>query len=483
MFKRYIITLIVIFIAVKGFAQRGLGDPLINVDFGAGSSVHGPEIPGVNNYAFSNLDYPPEGSYAILNSTAGAGNIWWNTTDHTGNTGGYMMVLNTRPQSYETYIKYLVKNLCTSTNYRVGIWMLNLLKTTDNNPPDIRIIVETASGVLLQDIPVGPLPQTPNGPEWVHKTCDFTLNSAESDVNIYVKSITPGGANANEIAIDDMTVNTVGQIIDAEYDDGGDFRIACVSSAQSYSATATTPDPGNVIKWQRKLDDGIWVDIPGETSTKITFVSETVPGRYRYRASSSSPDKIAKFSCSVVTNELSVWVQPLTTVSAGPPKFYLRGGSPVLLEGSSNSDTFYWTVESGADISSLSSTTVLNPLASPGQTTTYVLHASPDNNTCGVEVISKVTVSVADDINLPNTFTPNGDGINDTWVIGGINSYQSPVVQVYDRNGQLVYRSVNGSSPWDGTYKGKFVPAGNYYYIVDLHTNGIKLSGSVTVIR
>ena len=489
MFRKTLLNLTValaifFFTTVNVKAQAGLGDPLINVDFGAGTSVHGPEIPGVNNYAFSNADYPPEGSYTIINNTAGSGNIWWNTTDHTGNAGGYMMALNTRPQQFETYIKYLVKNLCTGTKYRIGVWMLNLLRTADNSPPDILIRVETASGVLLQEINVGALPQTPNGPQWVHKTCDFTLNNNESDINIYIKSISAGGANANEVALDDITVNTIGQIIDAQYDDGGDSRITCVSSPQSYSATATTPDPGNVIKWQRKLDNGIWFDIPGETSTKITFVSETLPGRYRYRASSSSPDKIAKFSCSVVTNELSVWVQPLANVSAGPPKFYLRDGAPVLLEGSSNSGTFYWTVESGADISSLSSTTVLNPLASPNQTTTYVLHALPDNNTCGAEVISKVTVSVADDIKMPNTFTPNGDGINDKWVIGGINSYPNPLVQIYNRNGQLVFRSVGSSaSPWDGTYKGKNVPAGNYYYIVDLNTNGIKLSGSVTVIR
>jgi gliding motility-associated-like protein len=93
-------------------------------------------------------------------------------------------------------------------------------------------------------------------------------------------------------------------------------------------------------------------------------------------------------------------------------------------------------------------------------------------------------VIVADEPNVANTFTPNGDGINDNWVIGGIATYEKPTVQVYNRYGQLLFRSAGGSaSPWDGTYKGKYVPAGSYYYIIDLGINGFKLSGSVMVIR
>jgi gliding motility-associated-like protein len=163
---------------------------------------------------------------------------------------------------------------------------------------------------------------------------------------------------------------------------------------------------------------------------------------------------------------------------------YLRGLAPIQLLGATNSSEFNWEVEPGADISTLSSTTVLNPQAAPNVTTTYILRARPDDNTCGLPQESRVTVLVADDIQLPNTFTPNADGINDRWVIGGLNTYPDAVTQVYNRNGQLIFRSVGGgASPWDGTYKGKNVPAGNYYYIIDLNIANLKLSGSITVIR
>lgn len=494
MFRKTLLNLIValviiLFATVAVRAQNGLGDPIIYRYFGAGAALYGDAIPGYVGgtapYLYSNSGVPPEGSYTLVNNTNFAPSIWWPTTDHTPGDGdnGYMLIVKTRNTGFQVLFEQGVDNLCAGTNYQFGAFISNISRNPGTVTPKLRLRVETSSRVQLAEQAFD-IFYDPTGKLWANPIVPFTP-AADGSIIVSIISETPGGPSTDDLAIDDITVNAQGQKIDAAFDGGpGAYREVCMNSPTTFSATATAPDPvTNVIKWQRKFNDGVWVDIPGETSTTITFTSETVPGRYYYRAASAPPDRIAKFSCSVVTNELTVSVQPLVDASAGPPKFYLRGNSPVMLEGSSNSGSFYWDVEPGGDISSLSSTTVLNPLASPNQTTTYVLHAMPDNNTCGDAVIRTVVVSVADDIKMPNTFTPNGDGINDTWVIGGINSYQNPVVQVYNRNGQLVYRSVSGSSPWDGTYKGKNVPAGNYYYIVDLNINGIKLSGSVTVIR
>jgi len=86
-------------------------------------------------------------------------------------------------------------------------------------------------------------------------------------------------------------------------------------------------------------------------------------------------------------------------------------------------------------------------------------------------------------INIPNTFTPNGDGINDTWDIKNLDSYVNCTVQIYNRYGENVYSSIGYGVPWGGTYKGAVLPAGTYYYIIDLK-NGLKaLSGFVAIIR
>lgn len=84
---------------------------------------------------------------------------------------------------------------------------------------------------------------------------------------------------------------------------------------------------------------------------------------------------------------------------------------------------------------------------------------------------------------LPNTFTPNGDGINDTWELLGLQSFPECTVFIYDRWGQTVFKSTGYSKPWDGTYNGKKLPFGTYYYVIDLKNNTPLISGDVTIVR
>ena len=83
----------------------------------------------------------------------------------------------------------------------------------------------------------------------------------------------------------------------------------------------------------------------------------------------------------------------------------------------------------------------------------------------------------------PNTFTPNGDGINDRWEIRFLDQYPSAVIEVYSATQQLVFRNVGYTKPWDGTVNGKPAPAGTYYYVVDTKNKRGKLAGFVTIIR
>lgn len=86
-------------------------------------------------------------------------------------------------------------------------------------------------------------------------------------------------------------------------------------------------------------------------------------------------------------------------------------------------------------------------------------------------------------VNIANTFTPNGDGINDYWKISQIENYPAATVQVFTRYGQEVFESKGYSSPFNGTMNGKALPAGVYYYIINLKTDCNILSGSLTLIR
>jgi len=94
-------------------------------------------------------------------------------------------------------------------------------------------------------------------------------------------------------------------------------------------------------------------------------------------------------------------------------------------------------------------------------------------------------IKVADqcpNIYIPNTFTPNGDGINDTWVIEGLDGDPTATVKVFTRNGALVFDSIGYGTPWNGEYNGKKLPTGAYYYIVMAKNGSQKFSGSLTII-
>ena len=86
-------------------------------------------------------------------------------------------------------------------------------------------------------------------------------------------------------------------------------------------------------------------------------------------------------------------------------------------------------------------------------------------------------------IEIPNTFTPNGDGINDLWDITALQAYPGCTISIYNRTGSLIYNSVNYPKPWDGTYNGQKLPVGTYYYLINLKNGKKPLAGPITIIR
>ena len=140
-----------------------------------------------------------------------------------------------------------------------------------------------------------------------------------------------------------------------------------------------------------------------------------------------------------------------------------------------NPTSYTWTPATGLDDPNSP-----NPTASPVVTTTYQLKATTD---LGCDAEANVTVTVINQIKIPNTFTPNGDGINDNWEIPYLSNYTNCVVNIYTRYGSLIFHSIGYGTPWNGTYNGKRVPVGEYYYIVDLKDGTKVRSGDLTVLR
>jgi gliding motility-associated-like protein len=95
---------------------------------------------------------------------------------------------------------------------------------------------------------------------------------------------------------------------------------------------------------------------------------------------------------------------------------------------------------------------------------------------------AQISVSLSA-IDIPNAFTPNGDGKNDYWAINGAANYPQAQIQIFTRAGQQVFQSRGYSIPFDGTYNGKKLPVAVYYYIINLGKSCKLLSGNLTIIR
>lgn len=116
-------------------------------------------------------------------------------------------------------------------------------------------------------------------------------------------------------------------------------------------------------------------------------------------------------------------------------------------------------------------------------TTNRSFFVSQVNGTCeSPKTGVKVSVGLSP-LSIANSFTPNGDGSNDYWKISNIESYPAAVVQVFNRNGQKLFESKGYTTPFNGTYNGKALPVGTYYYIINLNKNCNLLSGSLTILR
>jgi gliding motility-associated-like protein len=83
----------------------------------------------------------------------------------------------------------------------------------------------------------------------------------------------------------------------------------------------------------------------------------------------------------------------------------------------------------------------------------------------------------------PNVFSPNNDGINDTWDIPLLQFFPDCSVEVYNRYGQLVFKSKGYSKNWDGSFNNQTLPIGTYYYIIKSSASANPISGSVLILR
>jgi gliding motility-associated-like protein len=167
------------------------------------------------------------------------------------------------------------------------------------------------------------------------------------------------------------------------------------------------------------------------------------------------------------------------TANAGPDVAIIAG-DVIQLQATGSVGSYLWTPATG-----LSSATVLTPNANPAVTTTYTLTVTSPQG-CIASDNAVITV-VPYCIKPMEAFTPNGDGINDLWLItNGTGCLTEAKAQVFNRYGSKVFESNDYKNNWNGTYKGNPLPDGTYYYVISFRLiNGktVVLKGNLTILR
>ncbi|MDI9876390.1 T9SS type B sorting domain-containing protein [Flectobacillus rivi] len=138
--------------------------------------------------------------------------------------------------------------------------------------------------------------------------------------------------------------------------------------------------------------------------------------------------------------------------------------------------SFTWSPTTG-----LLNPTDFSPIAAPISHQEYTLEVVANTSRC--KASDKINVFVYPKIDIPNSFTPNGDRMNDTWELDGIDEYPNIEVKIYNRWGNEIFYSKGYNQPFDGIQEGQRIPTGTYYYVIKPNVNLPALTGYVTVVK
>ncbi|MCX6191611.1 MAG: gliding motility-associated C-terminal domain-containing protein, partial [Flavobacteriia bacterium] len=176
---------------------------------------------------------------------------------------------------------------------------------------------------------------------------------------------------------------------------------------------------------------------------------------------------------------------PTASFTSTTPEIDFATGEIIFVNTSINEDQVLWEFGDGTQ-SNIDNPTHNYPPQTYGSYNVTLF--AIDTNGC-IDSITQ-TFELNDDLklNVPNSFTPNGDGLNDVFIpiFNMENSVKEYKFEVYNRWGQLVYETEDVSDGWDGKYKSKICQSGTYNWIVyyqDYNKNPFNVNGHITLLK
>jgi len=291
-------------------------------------------------------------------------------------------------------------------------------------------------------------------------TCPDPIISPASDITYIVKGFSSLGCTST----DSLNVKVV---FPSKVSAMKDTFVCAGESIQLFSFGS------DIYKWSPSAGLNR-TDIAGPTARPAQTTVYTVTGRDPY-------------NCFVTTDDVLVRVVDLPKVDAGKDTTVMAGYPFALRPTYSNDVTRVQWVPTAF----LNCPTCKVPTSTPSYSTTYTLFAYTDEGCMSKDVLNVFVTCTKENLFIPNTFSPNGDGQNEIFYPRGRGIEKIKSMKLFSRWGQLVYEKQNffandQSAGWNGKRAGQFVTPDVYVYMIELvceNGNIITLKGDVTLIR
>lgn len=504
------------------FCEGVLGTPNIAVDFGSGSNPGLPLSNDITTYQYNSNCALFPGQYTIVNNSNSCRSLWHNVSqDHTGNPNGYFLMVNAGKNRNEIF-STVVNNLISDFRYEFSAWVGNLYKVSGAEKPNIKFeIYNHTTGIIIASSGIIEIPETLPNFQWQRVAFMFDIPPGIDKVKIVIINTRRETDDiGNDMVIDDIGFAPCYPGIVASFSNStmvGKSYTCNSGIVNLYSSwPSNVPFSNPVYQWQRSANSGtVWENILGATS--LNYVqNENLPGIYHYRMianESSNPSQV------LISNELIFYVQKMVVDAVTTPLFACNGSmasgnveGKFQLEYSDPSKaaslTYTYNWSPSTYISYPNSNPANITLPSPGSPPpvngaplpptqyNYTLTVTSTQYGCTSSNTQTILVYNPRKVMVPNAFTPNGDGSNDTFYPINIEDYPNSEFSIYNRWGQRVFYSkgpTKNDYRWDGKFNGIPQSSDVYVWIVNLSacknniysaTNGEGVSnGNVTLIR
>lgn len=248
----------------------------------------------------------------------------------------------------------------------------------------------------------------------------------------------------------------------------------CLNTAELFEGLLATPD--TLTNWQWNFANG---QTPNGQSNNASF---TNPGDYTVQLTATN-----KINCSSSATK-SIHVPPLPTAIPvqDPITIPVGTGTNLAMTYTGNITSYNWL-----PTTRLSCTTCPTPFANPQYTTKYIVEVEDRYGCANSGEITVVVVCGKENVFIPNTFSPNGDGRNEVFYPKGTGLFRVKSMRVFNRWGEIVFEkneftANDPSTGWNGTFKGKPASPDTYIYTMEILCENnviVPVKGNVTLLR